>query len=58
MEGSGGATVRLSLPGSRYSNPGQRADFYDSLVERVSRLPGVESVGAANQLPMTGMFNI
>ncbi len=55
---SDGAALRLSLPTSRYSDPGQRADFYDGLVERVSRLPGVESVGAANQLPMTGMFNI
>ena len=55
---SDAATLRVSLPGSRYADPGQRADFYDSLVERVSRLPGVESVGAANQLPMTGMFNI
>jgi putative ABC transport system permease protein len=58
FDSDSGAAVQVSLPSSRYPDPSDRALFYDDLVERALRLPGVTSVGAANQLPMTGMFNI
>ena len=53
-----GAAIRVSLPSSRYPAPSDRSTFYDRLVERALRLPGVVSASASNQLPMTGMFNI
>ena len=35
----------LDLPQARYSQPAQRADFYDSLLARVRTLHGVEAAG-------------
>jgi putative ABC transport system permease protein len=54
--------VELSLPGSgsfergkgRYDQPGGRAEFVNSLVERASALPGVTSAGAISELPLGG----
>ena len=46
-------TVRLGLPESRY--PDERVQtFYDELEQRLSALPGVESVAAAAQVPVLG----
>ena len=47
-------TVDLNLPQSRYDTPARQAQFYDALIERVSALPGVRSVGAVEQLPLSG----
>jgi putative ABC transport system permease protein len=47
-------TVDLNLPRSRYETPARQAQFYDALVDRVSVLPGVRSVGAVEQLPLSG----
>src|SRR6185436_20404264 len=41
--------VDLSLPGQRYSKPGQQKMFYEQLLERVKALPGVEDVSATTQ---------
>ncbi|MDQ3746509.1 MAG: ABC transporter permease, partial [Acidobacteriota bacterium] len=45
-------TASLSLASVRYDTDEKVADFYRLLVERVRALPGVESVGAINTLPL------
>ena len=47
-------TVDLNLPPTRYGAPNRSLRFFDSLIERVSALPAVRSVGAVEQLPLTG----
>jgi putative ABC transport system permease protein len=46
--------VSISLPQKKYSDDDQRAGFYAELIEKVSALPGVQSVGASNVVPFTG----
>ena len=43
----------LSLPGPRYPGPQQQKRFYGELVERLKALPGVETVGATSQTPLS-----
>jgi putative ABC transport system permease protein len=50
-------TLRLSLPSTKYSEDAQVANFYRRLLERVRSLPGVESVGAVSQLPLSGSYS-
>jgi putative ABC transport system permease protein len=45
-------TMRVSLPGAIYSKPEQVRAFYQSLVERVQKLPGVQSAGAVSAIPL------
>src|SRR5262249_1870931 len=46
-------TVRLSLPGSKYSQPEQVNDFYQQLMTKVATLPGVKAVATSNATPFT-----
>jgi len=46
-------TVRVPLMSYKYSQP-QSADFYRELLQRIKAIPGVKSVGMANNLPFTG----
>jgi putative ABC transport system permease protein len=48
-------TLRVALPDAIYSKPGQVRGFYNQLLERVQRLPGVQSAGAVSALPLTGL---
>jgi putative ABC transport system permease protein len=48
--------ARLSLPQARYSNIESILAFYEQVSTRIENLPGVESVGAANVLPLSGLF--
>jgi len=41
----------ISLPGAKYKEKPQRAQFYRTLVERLKALPGVQLVGAGGHLP-------
>ncbi|MEK6286989.1 MAG: ABC transporter permease [Acidobacteriota bacterium] len=43
----------LSLPGPRYTTPQQQMRFYEELKDRIRALPGVESVGATTQTPLS-----
>lgn len=45
--------VRLALPSAKYSELSGVVAFYQGLLDRFSRLPLVESVGATNALPLT-----
>jgi putative ABC transport system permease protein len=47
-------TLRISLPRVKYDTPARAGAFYDSLLERMRALPGVESVGAAQGTPFSG----
>ncbi|NYF53498.1 ABC transporter permease [Tunturiibacter gelidoferens] len=47
-------TMHLGLPDARYATPAQRANFYDSLLERVRALPGVDAAGFATLVPGQG----
>ena len=47
-------TMHLSLPGTKYSEAPQRANFYKQLINDVRSLPGVQSVGAVSVLPLSG----
>ena len=50
-------TLRLNLPSANYGAQRQQAAFYQQLMERIERLPGVEAVAAINSLPLTGDRN-
>jgi putative ABC transport system permease protein len=46
-------TERAVLSLEKYAEPGQRAAFFQSALERVAGLPGVESVAVASPSPLT-----
>lgn len=46
-------TMRLSLPESRYAESQQSAAFFDRLLQQIKAIPGVESAGAINHLPLS-----
>ncbi len=46
--------MNVNLPETRYTTGDRREAFFNDLAERVSHLPGVESVGYANRMPMRG----
>ena len=45
--------ARLSLPDAQYKTPEAKAAFFERVLERVRALPGVETAGAMNTLPLT-----
>ena len=48
-------TARLSLPRQTYGSPAQVSAFYDRLLERVRRLPGIEAAAINSNPPFTGI---
>ena len=46
------ATVRVAAPGTVYKDDEQTLRLYREIVQRVSSLPGVESVGMTSMLPV------
>jgi predicted permease len=50
-------TLQLTLPGSRYGSTAAIAGLARELERRLGRLPGVEAVGAINQLPLDRLPN-
>jgi predicted permease len=47
-------TMRISLPEAKYSKPEQIRAFFNEVTDRVSKLPGVQAVGAVSSLPLSG----
>ena len=45
-------TLRVSLPGKRYSKPEQIQTFFHDALLRIRRLPGVEAAGGTAVLPL------
>jgi hypothetical protein len=46
--------MHLGLPDARYATPAQRANFFDTLLERVRALPGVDAAGFVTAAPGQG----
>ena len=49
-------TMKLALPGARYSRPEQAAAFYDVVLDRVRVLPGMSYAGVINLLPIQSAY--
>jgi putative ABC transport system permease protein len=47
--------MQMTLPESEYSDAPRKIAFYRQLFERIRSLPGVESAGMINNLPMGGV---
>jgi len=47
-------TLRVTLPGTRYTKPAEIGSFYRRALERLRALPGVESAAAVDDLPVAG----
>ena len=47
-------TLRISLPGQRYSSPDRVSAFYRDLLDRVSALPRVDAAGISSLVPLAG----
>jgi putative ABC transport system permease protein len=50
-------TLRLAITDNKYHEPYQRAHFYDSLLQRISTLPGVRSAAAVSSMPYSNHSN-
>src|SRR4029450_8776115 len=49
--------ARLTLAGPRYQSRDAMVQFYDNVLNRLREAPGVEAVGAAGALPLSGSAN-
>jgi len=47
-------TMQISLPATRYAGAPQRSAFFDTALQRLRALPGVESVGTIDNVPLEG----
>jgi putative ABC transport system permease protein len=47
-------TVEVSLPERKYPKNDQQSAFYTQLIDKVSTLPGAQSVAATNVVPLSG----
>jgi len=47
-------SFRFAVVGTRFPTSAQKGGLYERISERLSELPGVESVGATNDLPFAG----
>jgi putative ABC transport system permease protein len=50
-------TMSLTLPRVRYPELDQQIRAHDAIMEKISAIPGVESAGGANPLPLAGNIN-
>jgi predicted permease len=50
-------TMRIGLPDVRYKEDTQRVAFFESLIERVRTLPGVQAAGLVSSAPGQGWWN-
>ena len=50
-------TVRVSVPFAKYNTDQKRIDFYQQVLTQMRSIPGVESVGAINTAPFTGLYS-
>ena len=46
--------MQVSLPASKYREPQQIDNFYQQILQRISALPGIQSVGVSSSLPLSG----
>jgi len=50
-------TLNVKVNKKQFSTPSEEAQFFDQVSSRVRSLPGVQSVGAIDNLPLTGGSN-
>jgi predicted permease len=50
-------TLNVQVNKKQFTQPTQEAQFFDQVLQRVRSLPGVESAGAVDNLPLTGGSN-
>jgi len=50
-------TFRITLPAASYEDAESAAFMHDRVVERLRALPGVQAVGSAQDMPLTGRAN-
>ena len=50
-------TFDLSLPNAKYTNDTLRQQFFESMIERVSHVPGVVAVGGTTVMPFGGSWS-
>lgn len=50
-------TLALMVPKHQFTEPRQESQFFDEVLARVRSLPGVESAGAVDNLPLLGGSN-
>jgi putative ABC transport system permease protein len=51
-------TLRVALSDKGYPNPEQKVAFFNQLLQRVGRLPGVRSAGVGSGLPTLGWWSL
>jgi predicted permease len=56
FEAKGAAAAFVGVPAVRYKTPGQRAEFFNQVIDRLRARPGVTGAAAAVGLPLSG-FN-
>ncbi|HXF41285.1 MAG TPA: ABC transporter permease [Blastocatellia bacterium] len=49
-------TIPIALPRMKYAKPSQKNAFFSALVDKVSQLPGAETVAIGNVLPIVNDF--
>jgi predicted permease len=47
-------SMDLSVSSKKFANPAQQINFYENILRRVRGLPGVQSAGVVDALPLTG----
>ena len=50
-------TLAVMVPKHQFTDPTQEAQFFEEVLQRVRSLPGVESAGAVDYLPLVGGSN-
>ena len=51
-------TVGIPVPSTRFPTPLQQGNFFNDVLQRVRTLPGVDSAGVIDALPLTGRGSI
>ena len=47
-------TLEVSIPSSKFSEPAQQVSFFNRVLDRIGALPGVQSAGLIDDLPLNG----
>jgi predicted permease len=55
FEAAGAATAFVGVPLTRYKTPGQQADLFNQVIERLGANPAVTDAAAAIGLPLSGL---
>ncbi|MEE8522460.1 MAG: ABC transporter permease [Thermoanaerobaculia bacterium] len=53
FDAAGVLTLRVALPDAEYATAEERAAFFETALERIRALPGVQSAAAVSRLPLT-----